>query len=596
MSRSVRLRPWQKAALEQFESSAGPDFLAVATPGAGKTTFALTAAVHQLAAPGGPRRLVVVAPTAHLKRQWAAAAAAFGVHLDPMWAASDGALPRDMHGIVTTYQQVAVTAPVLARVATDAMVVFDEIHHAGDDRAWGESVRVAFGGARRRLSLSGTPFRSDTRAIPFLRYEVDEARPDYEYGYGEALSDGRVVRPVYFPRTNGHMEWSAPDGSTHAADFDDALDQVRANQRLRTALSVEGDWLPTVLAAAHQRLTDIRRTQPDAGGLVIATDQDHARAIADSLAWRFGVRAAVATSDDAGASDRIAAFAASDAPWLVAVRMVSEGVDIPRLRVGVYATTTTTELFFRQAVGRLVRWTVGVPSQRSYLFIPDDARLRARAFQIAEVRRHSLRREERSRPGPDPAELDAATGEPAEQMSLFAVISAVATDTATHDADEIGSGESLPPSDAGEDDGLTVALPALARLDTAVQDTAVQDTALLGTGGQNVAGHDTAGHDTAGHDTAGHDTAVHDTAVLGTGGQGVAGRDDGPPLTRRERKQLLRDANAELARALVHKTGWPHAKVNAELNRLAGLRRVTEATLEQLEKRRRHAERWYSGF
>ena len=80
-------------------------------------------------------------------------------------------------------------------------------------------MRHAFEPARRRLALSGTPFRSDTRAIPFLNYVLDEARPDFEYGYGAALADGRVVRPVYFPRTNGTMEWSAPDGSTYNADL-----------------------------------------------------------------------------------------------------------------------------------------------------------------------------------------------------------------------------------------------------------------------------------------------------------------------------------------------------------------------------------------
>ncbi len=550
MTRSVRLRPWQKAALERFETADARDFLAVATPGAGKTTFALTAAVHQLARADGPRRLVVVAPTAHLKRQWSEAAVRFGIHLDPSWSAADGLLPADMHGIVTTYQQVASSATALSGLARDAMVIFDEIHHAGDDRAWGETVRVAFAGARKRLSLSGTPFRSDTRAIPFLRYELDEARPDYEYGYGEALCDGRVVRPVYFPRTNGHMEWSAPDGSVYSATFDDALDQARANQRLRTALSLEGDWLPTVLRGAHDRLVEIRRTQPDAGGLVIATDQDHARGIADALAWRLGVRPIVATSDDAGASDQIASFAASDEPWLVAVRMVSEGVDIPRLRVGVYATTTTTELFFRQAVGRLVRWSVGVPGQRSYLFIPDDARLRARAFQIAEVRRHSLRTETSARSGPDPAELDGQreevpTGE--EQLSLWAVISAVATDTDTHDhhaveasqlVDGMGADEALPPLDAPDDEGLHVDLPSLAGPAAAVADG------------------------------------------------------DGALLTRRQHKQLLRDANAERARAIARRTGWSHAQVNAELNRMAGLRRITEATVPQLERRLRLAERW----
>ncbi|MDQ6839706.1 MAG: DEAD/DEAH box helicase family protein, partial [Actinomycetota bacterium] len=113
LTRSIRLRPWQKAALERYDATAGPDFLAVATPGAGKTTFALTAAVGQMTMANGPRRLIVVAPTAHLKRQWAAAAAAFGLHLDPAWVAADGALPADMHGIVTTYQQVAGNAAVL---------------------------------------------------------------------------------------------------------------------------------------------------------------------------------------------------------------------------------------------------------------------------------------------------------------------------------------------------------------------------------------------------------------------------------------------------------------------------------------------------
>ena len=82
MPRTVTLRPWQKSALERFAACGAPDFLAVATPGAGKTTFALTAARKALAADPG-RRLIVVVPTAHLKAQWASAAAAFDLHLDP---------------------------------------------------------------------------------------------------------------------------------------------------------------------------------------------------------------------------------------------------------------------------------------------------------------------------------------------------------------------------------------------------------------------------------------------------------------------------------------------------------------------------------
>ncbi|NLD75907.1 MAG: DEAD/DEAH box helicase [Acidimicrobiales bacterium] len=542
MTRSIRLRPWQKTALEKFVASDSTDFLTVATPGAGKTTFALTAA-RQVLAEHPRRRLIVVAPTAHLKHQWARAAAGFALHLDPEWSAADGRLPSDMHGIVTTYQQVATSAEVLRGLSKEAFVVFDEIHHAGDDRAWGDSVLRAFIEAPRRLSISGTPFRSDTRAIPFVRYVLDEASPDFEYGYGEALADRRVVRPVYFPRTNGHMEWTAPDGSLQAASFDDALDQARSSQRLRTALSLEGEWLPAVLRTAVSQLEVLRRDQPDAGGLVIAIDQDHARGIAAMLRDRFGQLASVVTSDDPDASDRIARFATSTEPWLVSVRMVSEGVDIPRLRVGVYATTTTTELFFRQAVGRLVRWTPGVKDQKAYLFIPDDPRLRTRAFQIADQRRHSLRRREQDRPERDPAALDT---EAEEQLSLFAALSAVATDHETQ-APPFSSADDV------DDDGD----PAL-----------IDDPALV--------------FDLAPPPPLGDRRGLDEMGIeLG----GLAAR------TRREEKRRLREQNSEIVATLVRRTGQTHAQVNAELNRLSGIGRITEATVAQLRKRLEVAER-----
>jgi len=526
MTRTVRLRPWQKAAFDRFVASDAKDFLAVATPGAGKTTFALTAARHALAQ--HPTRLVVVAPTAHLKVQWARAAADFSLHLDPAWSAADGRLAPDMHGIVTSYQQVAASSELLARIGNDAFVVFDELHHAADDRAWGAAIQAAFADAARRLALSGTPFRSDTRAIPFVHYAGDEAVADYEYSYGDALADRRVVRPVYFPRTNGHMEWAAPGGSLHSATFDDPLSVARASERLRTALSLDGEWLPSVLQAAVERLGLIRREQPDAGGLVIATDQEHARGIAAMLHDRFRTRARVVTSDDPAASHGIHEFAEGKEPWLVAVRMVSEGVDIPRLRVGVYATTTATELFFRQAVGRLVRWTRGTPRQRAWLFIPDDPRLRVLAARIAEQRRHSLKRAREEALERSP--FAAPVARFAEQMSLFAALSAVATDAVEPDDEWVDLGD--------EDDDLSIEL------------TLAPPPPLAG-----------------------------GATVL-----------DG--VTRREEKRWLRDANAALARDLARRTKLAHARVNAELNKRAGVERVTHATVPQLQKRLRAAERW----
>jgi superfamily II DNA or RNA helicase len=537
MTRSVRLRPWQAQALERFSSS-GPDFLAVATPGAGKTTFALAAALTDLAADPG-RRLVVVAPTAHLKTQWARAAARFGLHLDPDWTTPAGALPADMHGIVTTYQQVSMSAPALSGLCRGAFAVLDEIHHAGDERAWGDGLRAAFDGAGRRLALSGTPFRSDTNAIPFVRYVGDEAEPDFEYGYGEALAEGKVVRPIFFPRTDGRMEWTGADGLVRSATFADHLDAASSSQRLRTALSLHGEWLPAVLDAAHARLLEIRRSQPDAGGLVIATDQEHARGIAGMVRDRLGVAATVATSEDPDASARISRFGDGTDPWLVAVRMVSEGVDIPRLRVGVYATTTTTELFFRQAVGRLVRWRSGLRRQQAYLFLPDDHRLRAWAMQITEQRRHSLRRREGEEDEPDDLPDEAVHGqeEPRDQLSLFSAISATplgAPVDSTPAFDDV-----VAERDPTDDGTFAVALAPPPPL-------------------------------------PGRDA------------------DHGPPtgVTRQAHKRRLRDQNAAKVRTLARLTGLSHQKVNLELNRRVGLRAVGQATVAELERRVRVADDW----
>ncbi len=534
----IRLRQWQREALDAFRASEFDDFLAVATPGAGKTTFALTAA--RMTLPELPtKRLVVVAPTRHLKEQWADAAERFGIYLDPSWSPSGG-LPSDLHGVVTTYQQVGGDPESLVPLANGAMVVLDEIHHAGDERTWGDGVRRAFGGAAKRLSLSGTPFRSDTATIPFVRYENDVVVADVEYGYGEALAGGRVVRPVYFPRFGGHMEWSSPDGSVVAASFEDPLARTLANQRLRAALSLEGEWLPTVLGHAHSRLRDVRERHTDAGGLVIAMDQAHAWGIADYLRSTFRVVPTVAVSEDADASDKISRFAAGDAPWIVAVRMVSEGVDIPRLRVGVYATTTTTELFFRQAVGRIVRHTPGLRSQRAYMFLPDDPRLRFWGDTMAEARRHRIERksdaeeDEYSDSETDPAALDRL--EEAEQLSFFEVLSATATDGPAEpdifddSADEIDGDDELEEDDAPELELDLGALPAL-------------------------------------------------------GGSALRRVD-------RAERERLRVANADLARELVVLTGRTHAQVNAELNRLAGVRKVAEARADQLDRRKRMAEEW----
>ncbi|CAH9415514.1 DNA or RNA helicases of superfamily II [Streptomyces globisporus] len=353
-----KLRAWQQGAMERYVQEQPRDFLAVATPGAGKTTFALTLAswlLHHHVV----QQITVVAPTEHLKKQWAEAAARIGIKLDPDYSA--GPLSKEYHGVAVTYAGVGVR-PMLHRNRCEqrkTLVILDEIHHAGDSKSWGEACQEAFDPATRRLALTGTPFRSDTNPIPFVQYEegndgIRRSSADYTYGYGNALADG-VVRPVIFLSYSGNMRWRTKAGDEIAARLGEPMTKDAIGQAWRTALAPTGEWIPNVLSAADKRLTEVRKGIPDAGGLVIATDQDSARAYAKILKKVTGETPTVVLSDEKAASKKIDQFSADESRWMVAVRMVSEGVDVPRLAVGVYATTISTPLFFAQAVGRFVR-------------------------------------------------------------------------------------------------------------------------------------------------------------------------------------------------------------------------------------------------
>ena len=526
------LRAWQQEAVDAVFAHGGDSFLASATPAAGKTTFGLHVA-HRMLAEGRAARVAVVAPTTHICRQWAADAARYGLDLEPNRPNAAGPEPRDRHGVAVTYATLA-AGPALHRrrcAELPTLLIADEPHHMGELAAWGRSTRHAFDRARFRLLLSGTPFRSDNTPIPWVDYDDDGvSSADYAYGYTEALIEG-VCRPVTFHTYDGDMEWVS-DGRRRRADFTVALPAAEAARRLRTALDPEGDWVSHVLADAHRELIDLRAgAHPDAGGLVIAADKEHADRLADRLARIAGERPEIVTSDAPDASARIARFATGSGTWLVSVLMVSEGVDVPRLRVGVYATSARTELFFRQVVGRFIRRTPAPRNQMAHLFLPSDPTLKRLAGQVEEERNHALV----AQPEGEAVER----GERGEAGEAF---------------------RALWSSARRDDDVMQTTAPGDA-LQLFAEAAPAPSPALAAFGG----------------------------GVTSTTTTTAPSRP--PEETAYERRERLREERRALVSAISRRTGEEHRVVNARVNREVGASSVAKATVDQLERANRLLER-----
>ena len=553
------LRAWQRRALTKYLTTKPQDFLAVATPGAGKTVFGLRVAA-ELLSDRTIERITIVTPTEHLKHQWAVAAAAAGIAIDSNYRNGQGATSDDYQGVALTYAQVA-AHPTLHRVRTEnfkTLVILDEIHHGGDAKSWGDAVREAFTPAVRRLSLTGTPFRSDDSPIPFITYEPDgdgamRSKPDHSYGYADALADG-VVRPVVFLAYSGEASWRTSAGEEFTARLGEPLTAEQTARAWRTALDPAGEWVPSVLQAADTRLQQLRSGGiPDAGGLVIATDQESARSYAKILARITGHNPVVVLSDDPKATKRIGEFADADDRWLVAVRMVSEGVDVPRLAVGVYATSASTPLFFAQAVGRFVR--ARRHGETASVFLPSVPVLLELASELEAQRDHVLGKPHREKDGWDDellAQANRTEDEPGEEEKAFTSLGASAElDQVIYDGNSFGTAV----FSGSEEEQEYLGLPGLLEPD--------QVRALL---------------------------RKRQEEQLADGKRRKPEKE--PEQAAPQRPQSVQERIAGLRKelnALVgvyhHRTNKPHGAIHNELRRVCGGPPTAMATVEQLEER-----------
>lgn len=543
MSYKSELRVWQAGCLDVYTSRQHSDFLLVAQPGAGKTRFAIEAMNRQWLA-GNIQKVIVAVPTRHLKKQWSQEAARFGYDLDHGWANEVGAWPRDQHGLAVTYQQIMNQPGLFRKHAEGAGVVLDEVHHCSEREKWGIAIEEAFGSAHSRLLMSGTPFRTDGKRINFLTYRDGKAVPDYEYGYDDAIRDG-VCRPVYFPRMGGSVEW-VDDGVIKSSSFDEDLDERGASQRLRTALWPAGEWIPHVLREAEARINEVRRESPDAGGIVFCMDQEHAHAIADLLAKISGVAPVVAVSDDPDSDEKIARFRESQDKWIVSVRKVSEGVDIKRLRVGVFATNVVSEVFFRQAVGRVVRVQDPDAAESAWFYIPDDARLRGHAETLKRMRAAAIEEIPCDAPLADRA-VDRASVSTYQPVASSAESVGVIVDGMTFTAQELAEANSA-----------KMRRPELARFSD-------EEVAIIF-----------------------REAREERPAVCAP----PQGRPENASKTLTERKDELRVAGNKKLQEFAARNGLPYKDVNVAANKAIGVRTIRHADEEQLKRRLELAHRW----
>ena len=415
----MQLRNWQESALNQARGQ--QVFFVEAVMGAGKTTFACAWLKERR-----PSFVVVVVPTRSLVGQWTIAAGAAGVCLRAFrnWQGTE--LPRDIDGILTTYAAVA-RQPEAYRRFQRVCLVLDEVHHCAETTEWGAAVLGAFSSPAFVLGLSGTPFRNDGRAIPFLPYTGQMGQPHYVYSYSHGLGDG-VVRPVTFIPYSGDFKRNTLENAAQTtASFRQGIeDDQAARTALKLALDPQTGWLAHVIGEGDKLLRSVRKhVLHNAGGMIVAKSIPHAVEVAAIVKQVTGRVPPLIVSDAEVSTTRVDQFANSDLPWLVSVKKVSEGVDIPRLMVGVYATNVLTQLYFRQWVGRFIRATPTprIDRQMAYCLIPGDHRLVGMAIGIEDEIAAYLKTAVRQKTiGEQIAALDLPCGTSAEDQAEAPVI------------------------------------------------------------------------------------------------------------------------------------------------------------------------------
>lgn len=379
----MRLRTWQAECIDKAWrkfTTKDNHFLCLATPGAGKTVMASTLA-GRLFEENKIDLVLCFSPSVTVAINFEISLAKFTHYR------MDGLLGSK--GRSLTYQGMLHLDELFWRLFDNnrIFVIFDEIHHcAGDSldnsNAWGQTIiQNIQGRAAYTLALTGTPWRSDQVPIVLARY-CQESRIHCDYGYGlpQAVADNVCRRPQITLIDNDNIAVGNSGKQTCYSSFGQLLKESKCSYQ---QLIEHEELITYLIEESSKKLNTIRKRIPNAGGLIVAASVEHASRIVRILEDKFSEQAYVATYRVDDPQQIINDFKHNTEKWIVAVGMISEGTDIPRLRVCCHLTRVKTELHFRQVLGRILR-SDDVIDNDAFLYMPAEPDLVECATRVAQ--------------------------------------------------------------------------------------------------------------------------------------------------------------------------------------------------------------------